>query len=104
MSFICLFIGILFLLIGILFANGKLLRYMKAFNEMSEADKEVFQVEKLYRNIGLMIASSGVIFVLNGISEIFSKQGFMIAIMLWLVAAIIDLMYIEKQKQIVMKK
>ena len=99
MNILCVGIGSLFIVSGILFANGKLLTFVRGWETMTKEEKEAIQIEKLYRNIGLMITSSGVIFVFNGISSMFSKQGFMIAIMVWLLVATFDLMYIEKSKR-----
>ena len=99
MKITCLCIGILFLGIGFLFANGKLWTYMDMKYAITKEEKAFIQVEKLYQNIGFMIASSGVIFVLNGVWDAFSKQGFTIAMVIWLLLATLDLLYIEKRKQ-----
>lgn len=99
MKMTCVVLGLLFLIVGILFSTGRLLKYVHAWQEMSEEEKSRIHIERLYRNVGLMIASSGCIFFLNGISKNFSDHGFIVAMIIWLGIAVFDVIYIEKSSR-----
>lgn len=70
--------GIIFVVIGITFAFKK------------NVD------ERLYRNVGEIIAISGIIFLINGLCPAFDKHWFTGSMIAWFVIAGLDVLYIEK--------
>lgn len=96
MDYICIFFGAVFLIAGIMFASGKGYINSSAFKNMSQKDKEKIKIVPLCRNIGGMIALSGIIFLIKGFWTGFSKRGFMCTMILWLIAAGLDVWYISK--------
>lgn len=99
MDYVCLFLGILFAFGGILFAFGKLHKYLSAWKKMSDTEKEKIKIEPLCRNIGVIIALNGIIFILKGFCAGFSDQFFTYAIILWIIVAGLDVFYISKSSR-----
>ena len=62
----CLFLGILFLAAGIYFYSGKAVNHITAWKTMPEEEKRKIHIRPLCRNVGMMIATSGIIFLLSG--------------------------------------
>ena len=62
----CLFLGILFLAAGIYFYSGKAVNHIAAWKTMPEEEKRKIHIRPLCRNVGMMIATSGIIFLLSG--------------------------------------
>lgn len=58
----CLFLGILFLAAGIYFYSGKAVNHITAWKTMPEEEKRKIHIRPLCRNVGMMIATSGIIF------------------------------------------
>ena len=104
MNFTCLVLGVVFIVTGIYFAKGKLLIYIDAWNKMSKEEKDNILITPLCRNIGLMISSSGLIFLASGILENFRENFFIYAIVSWFIIAFIDLYLIEKRNKYQIKK
>ena len=61
----CLFLGILFLAAGIYFYSGKAVNHITAWKTMPEEEKRKIHIRPLCRNVGMMIATSGIIFLLR---------------------------------------
>lgn len=96
MDIICVILGILFFGAGVGFALGKIHKHLAAWKKMPEADKEKIKIVPLCRNIGIMIAISGVIFILKGICPIFTDTVFTSTIIIWMVFAVVDVWFISK--------
>lgn len=73
----CLFLGILFLAAGIYFYSGKAVNHITAWKTMPEEEKRKIHIRPLCRNVGMMIATSGIIFLLSGAWYAFRKSGFL---------------------------
>ncbi|MCD8366851.1 MAG: DUF3784 domain-containing protein [Clostridiales bacterium] len=99
MDYICLFLGILFAVVGIAFAFGKAYNHLSAWKKMLEAEKEKIKIEPLCKNIGGMIALNGALFILRGACAGFSEAMFTYAIIVWMVLAGIDVIYISKSSR-----
>ena len=97
MNFTCIFFGIIFLFAGILFAAGKLHRHIVAWKNMPSEEKRRIRIIPLCKNIGSIIALSGVIFLISGFWQGFRDRLFSISIIGWLILAGIDLFLIEKK-------
>lgn len=97
MNFTCIFFGIVFLITGILFAAGKLHKHITAWKNMPIEEKRKIKIIPLCRNIGAVIALSGVIFLIKGLWQGFRDQLFVILMIIWLVLAGVDLFFIEKK-------
>ena len=97
MNFTCIFFGILFFVAGVLFAAGKLHEQITTWKNMPMEEKHRIKIMPLCRNIGTMIALSGVIFLIKGFCQGFRNQLFVMAMILWLILAGIDLYLIEKK-------
>ena len=70
----CLFLGILFLAAGIYFYSGKAVNHITAWKTMPEEEKRKIHIRPLCRNVGMMIATSGIIFLLSGAWYAFRKK------------------------------
>ncbi|MCD8381981.1 MAG: DUF3784 domain-containing protein [Clostridiales bacterium] len=99
MDYICLFLGVLFAVTGIVFAFGKAYNYLSAWKKMPEAEKEKIKIEPLCRNIGVMIVLNGIIFILKGVCAGFSDTVFTWAVIVWMILAGIDVFYISKSSR-----
>ena len=97
MNITCIFFGIIFLITGILFAAGKVHEHITAWKNMPEEEKRRIRISPLCRNIGGVIALSGVIFLISGFWQGFRDRVFVISMVCWLVLAGIDLFFIEKK-------
>ena len=97
MNLTCLLFGILFTVVGGLFMAGKLHTHIEAWKTMPQEEKDKIKIEELCRNIGLMIVTCGVIFLLSGVSAAFKARFFVAAMVLWLAASFVDVWYIEKK-------
>lgn len=96
MNGVCLFLGVLFLAAGIFFYSGKAVNYIAAWKMMPEEEKKKIRVRPLCRNVGTMIAASGVIFLCSGISSAFREGAFLWCMIGWLVLSGIDVYWIGK--------
>ena len=81
----CLFLGILFLAAGIYFYSGKAVNHIAAWKTMPEEEKRKIHIRPLCRNVGMMIATSGIIFLLSGAWYAFRKSGFLWCMVGWMV-------------------
>lgn len=96
MNFTCIFLGILFCLVGIVFACGKGHIHLSAWKAMPEEEKKKIEIIPLCRNIGEVIALNGEIFLLKGLWSGFSEHWFVCAMIAWLAVAGFDVWYIGK--------
>ena len=96
MNLTCILFGLAFVTTGLLFAAGLLHGHISAWKHMPEEEKRRVRILPLCRNIGWVISLSGVIFLLGGLWPGFLTHGFVGAMVAWLVAAGLDLLYIEK--------
>ena len=87
MDFTCIFFGILFTLVGFWLAFGKGYRHLSLWKNMPQEEKDKINIVPLCRNVGEIIALNGIIFLMNG---------FVFAIIAWLIVAGFDVWYIEK--------
>lgn len=94
-----LFLGSIFCIAGLLFSWGKLHIYLTAWQNLTQAEKAQIKIKPLCQNIGLMISASGIIFLLGGLSESFRNSYFVIAMVIWLISACVDVWYIGKNNR-----
>ena len=92
----CLFLGILFLAAGIYFYSGKAVNHITAWKTMPEEEKRKIHIRPLCRNVGMMIATSGIIFLLSGAWYAFRKSGFLWCMVGWMVLSGADVYWIGK--------
>ncbi len=92
----CLVFGILFIGIGIAFFIGKAHTHMKAWQKMPQEEKDTVRIEPLCRNIGIVIALAGLVFLVSGLSTTFKDNCFTFGMIGWMVLCGLDLVYIEK--------
>jgi hypothetical protein len=96
MDWTCILFGVLFIAAGVLFAWGKLHHRFSAWKNMPEREKEKIRIRPLCRNIGGMIALSGILFCVKGVWSGFKNHWFVLAMVLWLILAGFDVWYISK--------
>ena len=96
MNLTCIFFGVLFCVVGIMFVSGKVHTHLTAWKTMPEEEKKKIKIIPLCRNIGEVVALSGVIFLLKGLWSGFSERWFVCAMIAWLVIAGLDVLYIGK--------
>ena len=103
MNYVSMAFGIVFIITGILFALGKVHKHIGAWKRMSTSEKDKIRIKELCRNLGEVIALSGIIFFLNGILPSSEINWFVIAMVAWLIIAGLDLFYIYKSKRFIKK-
>ena len=99
MDFTCIFFGIVFLIAGLLFACGKGHIHLSAWKNMPSEEKEKIKIRPLCRNIGEVIALSGIIFLAKGLWWDFQNHWFVIAMTAGLVIAGFEVWYITKSNR-----
>lgn len=99
MDFICVFLGILFTIVGFLFFFGKAHIHLSAWKNMPQEEKEQIKILPLCRNIGGVIILCGIIFLLKGLWVDFSNHWFMGSMVAWLVVAGLDVWYMTKSQR-----
>lgn len=99
MNFICIFLGILFIISGIVFAVGKGHIHLYAWKNMPQFEKDKIKIRPLCRNIGTIIALNGFIFLIKGVWPTFNQSWFVAMMIAWLFVASIDVWYINKSKR-----
>ena len=92
-------LGALFLTAGILFGAGRLLGHIPAWRAMPPDEKAKIRIGPLCRNIGAVIGLSGLLFLMNGICPAFRGRGFSVAMILWVIAAAADVLWIGKSRR-----
>ena len=97
MNYTCILFGIIFSITGFLFAAGKLHTHITAWKNLSWEEQQKVKILPLCRNIGSVIALSGIIFLISGFSPKFQAHLFVLAMVAWLFLAGIDLFLIEKK-------
>ena len=99
MNITCVIFGTIFSVAGVLFAKGKLLPYLSAWNRMPPEEKEKIDILPLCRNVGEVILLSGIIFLIKGLWPPFRDHWFTAAMIAWLVVAGLDVWFITKSKR-----
>ena len=66
---------------------------------MPQEEKEKIKIVPLCRNIGEVIALSGIIFLMKGLCSGFEDHWFVTAMTAWFIVAGFDLWYIEKSNR-----
>lgn len=99
MDFVCVFLGILFIIVGFVFFLGKAHIHLSAWKNMPQDEKEKIKIIPLCRNIGKVIILSGMIFLMKGLWADFSSRWFMGFMVVWLIAAGLDVWYITKSER-----
>ena len=99
MNVTCIFFGFVFTIAGIAFACGKGHIHFSFWKNMSQAEKEKIRIVPLCRNIGKIIALSGIIFLIKGLWSGFENNWFVTAMIAWFIVAGSDLWYIEKSNR-----
>lgn len=99
MDFVCIFFGLLFTVSGFVFACGKGHIHLSAWKNMPEEEKEKIKIGPLCRNIGEVIALSGIIFLMKGLWSGFANHWFVVCMIAWLIVAGVDVWYISKSSR-----
>ncbi len=99
MDFTCISLGIIFCAFGLIFVTGNGHKRLTAWQSRSDEEKAAIKIEPLCRNVGLVIASSGVIFLCRGLWPAAIKGIFIYAMILWLILAGFDVWYIGRSKR-----
>ena len=68
----------------------------KVNETMPEEEKRKIHIRPLCRNVGMMIATSGIIFLLSGAWYAFRKSGFLWCMVGWMVLSGADVYWIGK--------
>lgn len=95
----CLIFGILFLAGGIFFFSGAAIPRMKEWKVLTEEEKKKIRVGALGKNVGIVLGTAGVLFVLAAWSRPFREQAFLWSIILWLILTGVDVYDMEKSKR-----
>ena len=71
---------------------------------MPENERQKIKIRPLCRNIGFLIALSGVLFLTAGVSAWFLNHAFVWAMIGWMVTAGLDVLYIGKSRRYQVKQ
>ena len=96
MNWSSIFFGLLFTAVGILFFFGKVHPHLSAWQQLPQEEKDALNMVPLCRNIGEVIALSGIIFLMNGLWRGFRTHWFTGSMIAWLVVAGLDVWYLSK--------
>ncbi len=96
MNLLCLVLGIIICVIGVVFIAGKGHSRLAAWRSMSPAEQARILIGPLSRNIGAMIMLCGIIFLIAAFNEAFKDHVFMWAMIVWFVAAGLDVFFIGR--------
>ena len=99
MNITCIAFGAIFIITGILFYFGILLRTIKAWKVMSDEEKSKVKIKPLCHNIGLIIGLSGVIFLFAGVIPVFRESYFTYVMIAWIAFIGLDTYWIFKTKR-----
>lgn len=99
MNFICVCLGIVFIVGGILFALEKGHIHLDAWKKMSRQEKNKIRIRPLCRNIGEIIALNGFLFLLKGTWPGFENRWFVLSMAAWFMIAGFDVWYISKSSR-----
>lgn len=88
--------GIIFLVVGILFINGKVHIHLSYWKNLTDAEKKKIKIKALCHNIGKIIILASFIFLINGIFLKAGNNWFVIFMIGWMIIAGGDVWYIEK--------
>lgn len=94
-----IFLGVLFMMAGLLFVCGKIHIHLSNWKNMPSEEKEKIDIVPLCRNVGAVIMLSGVIFMIKGLWSGFTGSWFTLTMVAWFMAAGADLLYIEKSRR-----
>ncbi len=100
----CIIFGLLFLTAGILFFCGKIHGRLSLWENMPENERQNIKIRPLCRNIGFLIALSGILFLTAGVFAWFLNYVFVWAMIGWMVTAGLDVLYIGKSRRYQVKQ
>lgn len=96
MDLTCIIFGVLFTVAGVVFACGRGHIHLSVWKNMPQKEKEKINIVPLCRNIGEVIALSGVIFLIKGFWSSYVERWFTAAMIVWMLLAGFDVWYIGK--------
>ena len=99
MNITCIFFGVIFTIVGFLFAAGKIHPHIPAWKQMPAEEKKKIRIGPLCRNIGEIILLSGIIFLLKGVCPAFTDHWFTGSMIAWLIVAGLDVWFITKNRK-----
>ena len=99
MNISCIAFGVIFCIAGVLFGTGKGHIHLKAWKSMPQEERVQIKIVPLCRNIGMMIVLCGIIFLLSGFWAAFKNNAFIWAMIVWMIAAGIDVYLIGKSSR-----
>ena len=96
MNVASVFLGILFVMLGVLCFSGVILNYLNPWKALPKEEKDKIRIKPLCRNAGELITLFGVLFLIVGLWSGFQQHSFAITMIAWLVIAIFDILYVIK--------
>lgn len=99
MDFTCMFFGVLFTIVGFLFACRKGHIHLSAWKNVPQKEKDKTKINPLCRNIGEAIALNSIILWVKGLWTGFENHWFAVAMIAWLIVAWFEIWYITKSSR-----
>lgn len=99
MNFSCIFFGAFFIITGFMFAFGKVHIHLSVWKNMPQEERKKIDIVPLCRNIGGVIALSGISFLLKGLWNGFTDHRFVGAMIIWFAVAGLDVINIRKSNK-----
>lgn len=99
MNITFLLFGVIFFVIGILFAFTNVYQRLDMWKKMPEDERAGINIRPLCYNIGALIALCGFVFLVSGVFSFFRENFFIWAMIAWFVVGGVDIYYISKSKR-----
>lgn len=92
----CIVFGAAFLVLGILFYVGKAMFLIPGWTQMTKQEKVEIRIVPLCKNVGSLIALSGIILLCGAAFPGFMETGLRWAMIGWLVLCVLNLLFISR--------
>lgn len=99
MNFYCMIMGMVFFIIGISFWIGRAPNWIKAWNSMTQEERQHIRIERLSKNAGCVFFIASLVFIASGIFPVFRESAFIWCMILWLLITGADIYFIGKSKR-----
>lgn len=99
MRFLAALTGLAFLTLAILFLLEKAPKRIIDFQRINREEKGTLRIDRLSRNIGIVLLLLSGIFFAAGFSAVFKERYFLFAVIGWVALVFFDIWFIGKSKR-----
>ena len=98
MNITCFIFAVVFLICAIMFLTGKGYLFIANWKKLSQEEKNEIPLKELSKNISILLFCCSILFFIAGFFSNFREHYFGIFMIIWLVAAGVDVYFIGKKK------